>query len=86
LQCANNLLTSLRAQNRYLVGGWYNSFYSVYGGIMAANNLLDAAALDQLYTDLTATGSGPIVVTNNPGTTGDDPTIATNKNYTVYGS
>lgn len=85
LNCANNLIASLRAQNRYLEGGWYYSSGSFYGGIVATNNLLTAAALDQLYTDLTAS-SGPIVVNGNPGTTGDDPSIATNKGYTVYGS
>jgi hypothetical protein len=41
--------------------------------------------LDQFYTDL-APGSSPLLVFNNPGTAGDDPSIATAKGYTVYGS
>lgn len=48
-------------------------------------NALSAAALDQFYTDLDA-GSGDLFVTDNPGIVGDDPTIATDKGYTVFGS
>lgn len=44
-----------------------------------------AADLDAIYTNLgTALYSGvTITVTGNPGTSGDDPTIATNKGWTV---
>ena len=43
---------------------------------------LDAAALDELYTNL-PTATATITVTGCPGTTGDDPTIATAKGWTV---
>lgn len=56
-------------------------------GINVASSQLQAAALDALYTSLgTAAGSQAIVVTNNPGTSGDTPTIATSKGWTVTGS
>lgn len=52
-----------------------------------ANQQLDAAALDEVYTNLgTASGSQTITVTGNPGTTGDNPSIATAKGWTVVGS
>jgi len=50
-----------------------------------ANCKLSAAALDEIYTNLpTATGQ-TITVSGNYGTTGDDPTIATAKGWTVSG-
>ena len=57
-------------------------------GLGVAGQQLSAAALNQLYTDLVqrTSGSGSILVHNNPGTAADDPTIATGKGYTVYGS
>jgi hypothetical protein len=95
LACNSNSLTSLRA-----VGVGANSFgsysgsygvYSYFGGIQVQDNSLSAEALDQFYTDLAESAppeyyTGLIIVSNNPGTTGDDPTIATAKGYTVYGS
>jgi hypothetical protein len=85
LDCNSNSLTSLRAQNVGFSGGYYySSFFASYAAIII-DNQLGAAALDQFYTDLAA-GSSPLLVLNNPGTTGDDPSIATNKGYTVYGS
>ena len=54
-----------------------------------ANNLLDAAALNAIYTGLADRTSLPfrtITVTGNPGTSGDDPSIATAKNWFVTGS
>ena len=62
--------------------------YYYGGGIDITDQDLDAAALDQLYTDLGAavTTGQQIVVRLNPGTAGDNPAIATAKNYAVYGS
>jgi hypothetical protein len=52
------------------------------------SNQLNAAALNQFYTDLGATtpGTGFLDVSGNSGITTDDPTIATNKGYVVFGS
>ncbi len=44
-----------------------------------------AAQLDEVYTNLPSV-TATIVVTGNYGTTGDDPTIATGKGWTVTGS
>jgi len=52
------------------------------------NCSLSAAALNEIYTnlaDLTALPTQTITVTNNYGTAGDNPTIATAKNWTVTG-
>lgn len=55
--------------------------------ISFAGCLLNAAALDAIYTGLgTASGSQTVTVTGNPGTTGDTPSIATGKGWTVAGS
>jgi hypothetical protein len=85
----NNSLSSLRIQNcsfnnpsTYTYGG-YN--YLLSGGAELSLCNFNAAALDQIYTDL-ASGNGIIIVTNNPGTTTDDPSIATAKGYTVLGT
>ena len=80
LNCRYNYLTSLRAQNVGMSGGTY-----YWSNADIRDNQLNAAALDQFYTDLAA-GSSPLLVGGNEGTTGDDPSIATNKGYTVYGS
>jgi hypothetical protein len=85
LNCIDNSLTSLRAQNVGFSGGYYFHYYNATYAASIKNNQLGAAALDQFYTDLAA-GDSPLLVFNNPGTTGDDPSIATNKGYTVYGS
>ena len=50
-----------------------------------ANNKLSAAALDTLYTNLATVVGQTITVTGNYGTAADDPTIATNKGWTVTG-
>lgn len=56
-------------------------------GVSVANASLSSTALDALYTSLgTAAGSQTITVTGNYGTTGDDPSIATAKAWTVSGS
>ena len=46
---------------------------------------LSAAALDEIYTNLPVVVAQTITVTGNYGTTGDDPTIATAKGWTVTG-
>lgn len=46
---------------------------------------LGATALNTLYTNLATVTGKTITVTGNPGTTGDDPTIATAKGWTVVG-
>ena len=49
-----------------------------------SNCQLSASALDTIYTNLSATGTGKtITVTGNYGTTSDNPAIATAKNWTV---
>jgi surface protein len=51
-----------------------------------SNCQLSASALDTIYTNLSATGTGKtITVTGNYGTTGDNTAIATAKNWTVTG-
>ena len=56
-------------------------------GVSVANASLSSTALDALYTSLgTAAGSQTITVGGNYGTTGDDPSIATAKGFTVSGS
>jgi surface protein len=49
------------------------------------NNKMSAAALDTLYTNLATVVGQTITVTGNYGTAADDPTIATNKGWTVTG-
>jgi hypothetical protein len=46
---------------------------------------LGAAELDEIYTNLPVAVGQTITVSNNVGTTGDDPTIATLKGWTVTG-
>jgi surface protein len=50
-----------------------------------ANCKLSATALNEIYTNLPVAVGQTITVTNNYGTTGDDPTIATAKEWTVTG-
>lgn len=50
-----------------------------------ANCRLGAAALDEVYNALPSV-TATITVTGNPGTSGDDPSIATAKGWTVTGS
>jgi len=75
-----------------LTGGGYvtpggPTVYVYGGGIDLWNQQLDAAALNQLYTDLGATsvsGSRRVMVGSNPGIGSDNPSLATG--YTIYGS
>jgi len=72
-----NGCTSL--QSAPLAGGRFAISY--------ASCLLNAAALDAIYTALgTASGSQTITVTGNYGTPTDTPSIATGKGWTVAGS
>ena len=70
----------------YTGGGGYHPAYYNAGGIQIQGQQLDAAALDQLYTDVAGTSNDSIMVGGNPGTSSDDPTLATTKGWTVYGS
>jgi len=87
---------TLASSGGALTGGYFNSYYGYwwwgpyFSPIVAENgiisdNLLSAEALDQFYTDLDA-GTGSLFVDGNPGIDADDPTIATAKGYTVFGS
>jgi Leucine-rich repeat (LRR) protein len=96
LICSNNSLTSLRAVGVGAASYGATSYlgygsYGYSGGLQLQNNNMSAAALDQFYADLATLPPGYsynaiVVVGDNPGTDGDDPTIATAKGYTVYGS
>lgn len=80
----NNALTSLRAVGvGQQLGGRAFPFPN-YAVDISQNNL-SAAALDQFYTDLVS-GNGVITVSGNPGTTTDNPSIATAKGHSIYGS
>lgn len=46
---------------------------------------LSAAALNEIYTNLPTVVGQTITVSNNYGTTGDNPAIATAKGWTVTG-
>jgi len=78
-------LTSIRAAgcNLYLLSN--NTYSSWFGGAWLSANSLNAAALNQFYTDI-GPANGIIRVDGNPGTTSDTPTIATGKGYTVLGT
>ena len=92
----NSSMTSIRAVG---VGGVamttyysYSTYSNFYAGIHVAGCNLNGAALDQLYTDLNSippgSGNSYIIVQNqgNGGEGNDNPSIATNKNYTVLGT
>jgi len=60
----------------------------LYGGIKSidySNCSLSSTELDNIYTNLGIAVSQTITVTGNYGVTGDDPTIATAKGWTVTG-
>lgn len=77
----NNQLTVVNFDGTPLYFG--SSYY--YGAIFTNNNL-DGPALDAMYASLGDGGTGWIVVSGNPGTDNDDPTIATAKGYIIVGS
>jgi hypothetical protein len=74
---------------------WSRGYRSVYypGAYVAgspyhldiSSNLLDSSSLNQIYTDL-LNGNGTIDVSDNTGGDSDNPSIATAKGYTVFGS
>jgi hypothetical protein len=92
---SSNSLTALRAEGvslATLAGG--TQYVSGYGYTYVpgeaeqgnlSDNLLSSQALNTFYADLLG-GSGDLLVTGNPGIDADDPTIATAKGYTVFGS
>lgn len=99
---SGNDLTQVRAENvslmtsgGALIGGylgyWGNWWWGPYFSPILAeqgnlsNNNLSSSALDQFYSDL-SNGTGDLYVQGNPGIVSDDPTIATAKGYTVFGS
>lgn len=86
---ANSALSSLRIQNcsfnNSVTYAYYGNNYLSSGGVDIQSCGFNAAALDQIYTDL-ASGNGIIIVANNPGTPTDNPSIATAKGYTVLGT
>jgi hypothetical protein len=85
----NSSLSSVRAigvGGAMSYSGISKSYVSVGQGFNLTNCNLDASALDQFYTDLDSTSAANIFVFNNPGVGDDDPTIATDKGYAVYGS
>lgn len=53
--------------------------------ISYAGCALSAAALNEIYTNLGTVTGQTITVTGNYGISGDDPTIATAKGWTVTG-
>lgn len=86
-------LLEVRAVGVSANGGFYNPAWNqnyylagTAGSISIAGHQLSSAALNQLYTDLSNATNGVIVIHGNPGISSDDPTIATAKGYTVYGS
>ena len=73
----------------YYYRGWrYNWIPGIPGAeyhLNISSNSLDSSALNQIYTDL-LNGNGSIEVSDNTGGDSDNPSIATAKGYTVYGS
>ena len=67
----------------------YSLTWSDVTGVSGTHTYLDsslsAEALDNIYTNLPNVTGQTITVTGNPGVTGDDPTIATDKGWTVTG-
>ena len=61
------------------------SFKNMKQTLSIASCGLDAAALDELYTNLPTVTAKTLTVTGNPGVTGDNPSIATAKGWTVIG-
>lgn len=78
LNCSSNLINALVIPSGVTLSGQF--------GCNLSYNILDAAALNAFYTSLGAVSSGYLFVSGNPGSAGDNPSIATAKGYTVYGS
>ena len=64
---------------------WVPGIPGVKYHLDVSSNLLDSSSLNQIYTDL-LNGNGTIDVSDNTGGDSDNPSIATAKGYTVYGS
>lgn len=77
LNCSNNQIVSLRATGLAVNGA---------AGASLTQNLMNAAALNTFYQDLSPTVGGKIYVTGNPGTASDTPAIAVAKGYIVNGT
>lgn len=59
---------------------------NINASFQVINCSLDSNALNEIYTNLSATGAGKTIqVTNNWGTANDNPSIATAKGWTVTG-
>ena len=57
----------------------------VYTSFSIANNKMSATALNEMYSILPTVTGQTVTVTGNYGVSGDDPTIATAKGWTVVG-
>jgi hypothetical protein len=86
LDLYNNQITSIDMAGLVLSFG--SSFYGFFYGSQINNNLLNGTALNAFYTSLgnDVSANGVIIVSGNPGTATDDPTIATAKGYTIIGT
>jgi hypothetical protein len=87
-------LTEIRAVNCRFAGGGthttgHGSAYHQFGGLNVSNNVLSAAALNQLFTDLAnASGGGThaILTKGCTGASSATNSTATGKGYTVFHS
>jgi hypothetical protein len=91
-------LDSFGGASSFLYPGYFGGTWALPGFPGTAeigkisDNLLSGEALNQFYTDLNASTldnfgqGGFLFVEGNPGIDADDPTIATAKGYTVFGS
>jgi len=84
----NTAMTSLTATDCGRNIESYGKNYPFYNVFDIRNNNLGATALNNFYTGIATSpfGLGSILVGGNPGTGTDNPSIATAKNWTVYGS
>lgn len=78
LNCSSNLINTISIPSGLTLSGQF--------GCNLSYNIFDAAALNSFYTSLGVVSSGYLFVNGNPGAAGDNPSIATAKGYTVYGS
>jgi hypothetical protein len=78
LNCSSNRILTVNIGAGTTLSGMF--------GCNLSYNLLDATVLNAFYTALGQVSSGTLFVSGNPGSTGDTPSIATAKGYTVYGT
>lgn len=91
-----NAMKNLQSIRLPGIGGSFNGYAYIYNKISSGLDIrgccLNAAALNQVYTDLKDPAfpqmfqQAVIRVYGNPGITGDNTSIATAKGYVVYGS